>query len=150
MIFHMYLPDETKKSCFVITNDANQVVLETAPGESPRSWSVSEPSVEFSLLSVRFSSFAGENIVFSDATGIRGTYHIHRYDAMLTYKMLNGRWEMQYMKKSGTVHITRRGKEVASARLLPQYSLYFEIDITEPSELLFTVGSLLAVTPELL
>lgn len=149
MLFSMYLPDNAREGCFVITNEENQVVLETAPGDAPASWKISEPSAQFTLLSVRCSSFGGESIVFSDATGTRGTYHVRRYDAAVTYRMLNGRWETQYRKKDGTVSITRRGRRVALARLLPEYRLYFEIDMAEPSELLFTAGSLLAVTTAL-
>ncbi|HCT91471.1 MAG TPA: hypothetical protein DF613_08860 [Lachnospiraceae bacterium] len=149
MKIHMYLPDADQTDRFAVTDENLHLLLLTA-GDSPQ-WRrrITDPSGDAVLLNVRYASLSGESFVFSDITGTRGTYHLRRYSAVIRYHMLNGRREMQYHKADGAVTITRRGKKIATARLLPEYTAYFIADITEPSELLFVVGSLLAVSKEL-
>ena len=149
MKIHMYLADAGQPDRFAVTDENRRLLLLTA-GDPPL-WRrrITDPAGDAVLLHVRCTSLPGESFVFSDITGTRGAYHLRRYSAVIRYSMLNGRWEMQYHKTESTVKITRRGKTIATARLLPEYAAYFIADITEPSELLFVVGSLLAVSKEL-
>lgn len=149
MKIHMYLPDTSQTDRFAVTDENRRLILLTA-GKPPQ-WRrrITDPAENTVLLNVRYASLSGESFVFSDITGTRGTYHLHRYSAVIRYHMLNGRREMQYHRAEGSVKISRRGKQIAAARLLPEYAAYFIADITDPSELLFVTGSLLAVSKEL-
>lgn len=148
MKIHMYLPDAGRTGRFIVT-DQNHLLLLTTEDEPQGRWKITDPAGDTVLLKIRHASLSGESFVFSDITGVRGAYHLRRHASVISYHMLNDRWEMQYHKTERTVKITRRGKKIATARLLPEYAAYFIADITEPSELLFVTGSLLAVSREL-
>lgn len=148
MHIHMYLPDADQTDRFAVTDENHRLLLLTAGDPAPWQRRITDAAGDTTLLHVRHSTLPGEHFVFSDITGVRGVYHLHRYESVITYNMLNDRWEMQYHKTARTVKLSRRGKNIASARLLPEYACYFTADIAEPSELLFVTGSLLAVSRE--
>lgn len=149
MNIHMYLPEAAYPGRFVVTEENGRVILLTTEATPLWSRCITSPAGDTVLLKVRYTSRAGESFIFSDITGIRGAYHLRRYEAVVNYHMLNERREMQYNRLEGTVRLTRRGKPIATARILPEYASYFFADIIDPSELLFVSGSLLAVSKEL-
>lgn len=149
MKIHMYLPDAGRPDRFAVTDENRRLLLLTAGDPPPWRRRITDPAGDAVLLNVRYASLSGESFVFSDITGTRGAYHLRRYASVIRYHMLNDRREMQYHKTEGTIKITRRGKMIATARLLPEYAAYFTADIMEQSELLFVTGSLLAVSKEL-
>lgn len=142
----MYLPDAGAFGQFVVTDASGNLLLRTEnPGRSfcPV---ITDPAGDTEMLRVRHSSVFGDSFVFSDITGNRGTYHIKEHKAAIFMHMMAGRWDVQYYKPGGTIRIDRLGKRVADVTLDPDYALYFSIDMKDSSELLFVVGTLLAVS----
>ena len=150
MQFHMYLPDADRPENFIITDDRNTPVLKTT--SDGLSWNrlITNPAGDMTMLKVRYSSVFGDSFVFSDVTGNRGTYHVKGHTALIDMHMMTGRWDLRYYKPEGTVTVKRLDKVVAEASIDPDYALYFHIDLKDSAELLFTVGSLVAVSYYLL
>ena len=146
MQFSMYLPDASKPGCFVIADADGTLILRTEnPGRSFAP-AITDPSGDTQMLKVRYSSIFGDSFVFSDVTGNRGTYHVKEHKAVIEMHMMSGRWDVQYYKPENTIHIDRLGHRVADVTLDPDYALYFRVDMKDSSELLFVIGSLLAVS----
>ena len=146
MQFYMYLPDASKPGCFVIADADGTLILRTEnPGRSFAP-AITDPSGDTQMLKVRYSSVFGDSFIFSDVTGNRGTYHVKEHTAVIEMHMMAGRWDIQYYKPEGTIRIHRLGHRIADATLDPDYALYFHVDMKDSSELLFVVGSLLAVS----
>lgn len=146
MQFSMYLPDAGVPGQFVVTDASGKLLLRTEnPGHSfcPV---ITDPAGDTKMLKVRYSSVFGDSFIFSDVTGNRGTYHVKEHKAVIDLHMMTGRWDVRYYKLEGTIHIDRLDKRVADVTLNPDYALYFCIDMKDSSELLFVIGSLLAVS----
>ena len=146
MQFSMYLPDADQPGNFAIVDADGHLILCT---ENPgRSFApvITDPAGDMTMLKVRYSPVFGDSFVFSDVTGNRGTYHVKEHKAVIDMHMMAGRWDVQYYKTEGTIRIDKVGHRIADVTLDPDYALYFHIDMKDSSELLFVVGSLLAVS----
>ena len=146
MQFFMYLPDASIPGQFVITDASGNLLLRTENRGRSFCPVITDPAGDTEMLKVRYSSVFGDSFVFTDVTGNRGTYHVKEHKAVISMHMMSGCWDIQYYKPEGTIRIDRIGHRVADVTLNPDYALYFSIDMKDSSELLFVIGSLLAVS----
>ncbi len=146
MQFYMYLPNAEAPDQFVVTDDTHALLLRTENAGAGYAPVITNPAGDMTMLKVRYSSVFGDSFVFTDVTGNRGTYHTNVHKDVVTMHMMTGGWDVQYYKPEGTVKINKLRKRVADVTLLPDYALCFSIDLKDTSELLFVVGSLLAVS----
>ena len=146
MQFSMYLPNADMPGQFVVADADGRFILRTENQERSFCPVITDPAGDTQMLKVRYSSVFGDSFVFSDVTGNRGTYHVKEHKAVISMHMMSGCWDIQYYKPEGTIRIDRIGHRVADVTLNPDYALYFSIDMKDSSELLFVIGSLLAVS----
>ncbi len=146
MFFSMYTTEPAKPGQFVITDADGQLVLRTANEGHAFCPIVTNPAGDMQMLKVRYSSVFGDSFVFSDVTGNRGTYRVKEHRAVIDMHMMTGRWDLRYYEPDRSVVIRHLDRIVAEVTLLPEYDMYFQIDLKNTSELLFVVGSLLAVS----
>lgn len=146
MQFSMYMPENARPGEFVITDPDGQLLLRTRNEGHSFAPVITNPAEDMQMLKVRYSSVFGDSFVFSDVTGNRGTYRVKDHRSVIDMHMMAGRWDLRYYEPDGTVLIRHLDKVAANVTLQPDYALYFSIDLKESSELLFVVGSLLAVS----
>ncbi len=146
MLFSMYTTDPTACGQFVIADADGQLVLCTSNEGHSFCPIVTNPAGDMQMLKVRYSSFLGDSFVFSDVTGNRGTYRVKEHRSVIDMHMMSGRWDLRYYAPDRSVVIRHLDKIAASVTLLPEYDMYFQIDLKDTSELLFVVGSLLALS----
>lgn len=146
MFFSMYTTEPAKPGQFVIADADGQLVLRTANEGHAFCPIVTNPAGDMQMLKVRYSSVFGDSFVFSDVTGNRGTYRVKEHRAVIDMHMMTGRWDLRYYEPDRSVVIHHLDRIVAEVTLLPEYDMYFQIDLKDTSELLFVVGSLLAVS----
>lgn len=146
MLFSMYLPNAEDPSRFVVADASGNLLLCTENPGRLYCPVITDPAGDTKMLKVRYSSVFGDSFVFSDITGNRGTYHVKEHKTFLSMHMMSGRWDVRYYKPENTIRIDRQGKRVADVTIEPDYALYYSIDMKDDSELLFVVGSLLAVS----
>lgn len=146
MQFSMYMPENARTGEFVIADQDGQLLLRTTNEGHTFSPVITNPAGDMQMLKVRYSSVFGDSFVFSDVTGNRGTYRVKDHRSVIDMHMMAGRWDLRYYEPDGTVLIRHLDRVAAHVTLSPDYALYFSIDLEESSELLFVVGSLLALS----